>query len=78
MRPEALRVIYDNRPYLVVRRDDGGLERAYGPFTPGTEPNFSEVDADTEVHDPAILAVLEQLLPISPMMPSADDTLAGG
>jgi hypothetical protein len=78
MRPDALRVVYDSRPYLVTRGQNGSLDRAYGPFTPGTEPSFAEVDPDSQVRDPAVLAALEDLLPISPMLPSGEDTLAGG
>ncbi len=78
MRPETLRVVYESRPYLVTRLDDGGLERAYGPFTPGTDPNLAEVGPDSEVREPALLAALEDLLPLSPMLPSGEDTLAGG
>jgi hypothetical protein len=78
MRPEALRVVYDSRPYLVTRHDDGEVDRAYGPFAPGTEPSMAEVGPELEVRDPAVLAALEDLLPISPALPSGADTLAGG
>ena len=78
MRPEALRVVYDSRPYLVSRAEDGSVDRAYGPFTPGTEPSFGEVGPEVEVHDPVVIAALEELLPVSPMLPSGADTLAGG
>jgi hypothetical protein len=78
MRPEAVRVVYQSRPYLVTRRDDGSLDRAYGPFTPGTEPSLAEVNQAAEVRDETVLAALEDLLPISPALPSRDDTLAGG
>jgi hypothetical protein len=78
MRAEALRVVYNSRPYLVTRHEDGSLERAHGPFTPGTEPSLAEVGPEVEVRDPAVLAALEGLLPISPMLPSGEDTLAGG
>lgn len=78
MRPEYVRVVYDNLPYLVVRREDGSLERAYGPFTPGTEPNLAECTDETEVTSGELLATLEDLLPISPALPSSEDTLAGG
>jgi hypothetical protein len=77
MQPHATRVVYNNQPYLVVRRDDGSVERAYGPFTPGTEPNLSECKPDTEVRERALLSVLQDLLPISPNLPSPEDTLAG-
>jgi hypothetical protein len=78
LRPDLVRVVYDNQPYLVVRRDDGALERAYGPFTPGTEPNLSDCTDEMRVADARLLASLEDLLPISPELPSNEDTLAGG
>ena len=78
MRPELVRVVYDNQPYLVVRRDDGALESACGPFTPGTEPNLSDCTDEMRVGDQGLLAALEDLLPISPELPSYEDTLAGG
>ncbi|HEX7173055.1 MAG TPA: hypothetical protein VF365_10655 [Candidatus Limnocylindria bacterium] len=77
MRPEFLRVVYDNQPYLVVRRDDGSLDRAYGPFTPGAEPNLSECTDDRRVTSEGLLASIERLVPISPELPSNEDTLAG-
>jgi hypothetical protein len=78
MNDETLRVIFDNRPYLVKRADDGSIERAFGPFTPGTEPNLAECGPDVEVRDKALLAHLQQLLPISPVLPGREGTLAGG
>jgi hypothetical protein len=42
MHPEASRVVYNDQPYLVMLREDGSLDRAYGPFGPGTEPSLSE------------------------------------
>jgi hypothetical protein len=77
MDPEASRVVYDNRPYLVLRREDGSLERAYGPFAPGTEPNVAECTDENEVRNEALLRTLEQLVPVSPSIPNAEDTLAG-
>jgi hypothetical protein len=77
MRPKPVRVVYDNRPYLVLRRDDGALDMAHGPFAPGTEPSLQECGPDNEVRDPQLLASLESLLPISPDLPPWDDTLAG-
>lgn len=77
MHPEVSRVVYNNQPYLVIPREDGSVERAYGPFTPGTEPNLSECTPDTEVHERAVLATLQNLLPISPALPPPEDTLAG-
>jgi hypothetical protein len=78
MRPEFVRVVYDSQPYLVVRRDDGSLERAYGPFSPGTEPHLGECTEATVVTSGSQLSALEKLLPVSPALPSAKDTLAGG
>jgi hypothetical protein len=77
MDPEVVRVVYDNMPYLVVRAEDGSAERAYGPFTPGTEPDASECGPQTEVRSRRLLNSLEKLLPISPPLPSHEDTLAG-
>ena len=78
MRPEFVRVVYNNEPYLVVRHGDGSLNRAYGPFTPGTEPNLSECTDERQVTGMHVLAQLAALLPISPELPSHEDTLAGG
>jgi hypothetical protein len=77
MNPKATRIVYDNQPYLVIRREDGEVERAYGPFTPGTEPSLADCTPDTEVRDQAVLATLRELLPISPELPAHEDTLAG-
>lgn len=77
MHPDVSRVVYNNQPYLVLPREDGSVERAYGPFTPGTEPNLSECTPDTEVHELALLGTLQELLPMSPALPSPEDTLAG-
>jgi hypothetical protein len=78
MRPEFVRVVYENQPYLVVRREDGALSRAYGPFTPGTEPDLAACTDETAVESHRVLAALQELLPISPALPSSEDTLAGG
>ena len=78
MRTDSSRVVYDNQPYLVARREDGGLDRAYGPFTPGTEPNLDDCTDEMRVTSQSLLATLEGLLPISPQLPSNEDTLAGG
>ena len=78
MRQETVRVVFDNRPYLVVMREDGSLDRAFGPFDPGTEPNLTEGDDDNQVTSQALLAELEHLLPVSPSLPASRDTLAGG
>lgn len=77
MYPDAVRVVYDNQPYLAHRQEDGSLARAYGPFAPGTEPSLAECTPDNEVHDPALLSALQALLTISPPLPSSEDTLAG-
>lgn len=78
MRREALRVVYDSQPYLVTLSDEGRLEHAYGPFTPGTEPNLAECRPELEIRDGSLLATLEYLLPLSPTLPSGEDSLAGG
>ena len=77
MRTAPVRVVYDNQPYLVTRRDDGSIHRAFGPYAPGTEPSLEACSAEEEVHDPALLATLTDLLPISPALPASEDTLAG-
>lgn len=77
MQPAPVRVVYDNTPYLVIRREDGSIDRAYGPFTPGTEPSLQECSTDNEIRDPALLATLTDLLPISPTLPPSQDNLAG-
>jgi len=78
VRHEFTRVVYDNQPYLVDRKDDGSLDRAYGPFTPGTEPNVADCTDEMRVTTASLLATLEALLPISPQLPSNEDTLAAG
>ena len=78
MRQETLRVVFDNRPYLVAMREDGSLDRAFGPFDPGTEPSLAEGGDDNQVNSQALLAELEDLLPVSPSLPANRDTLAGG
>ena len=74
--PRAIRVVFDNRPYLVTRDADGALDRAYGPFALCTEPSLATCNASTEVHSSATRNALELLLPISPEVTA--DTLAGG
>lgn len=78
MRPNFVRVVYDNQPYLVVTHDDGSLARAYGPFTPGTEPNLDECTDEIRMTSDQLRATLQELLPISPALPSSENTLAGG
>jgi hypothetical protein len=75
---DGVRVVFDNLPYLVVRGDDGRLERAYGPYAPGTEPNLAMAQAASEVTDPDLLGTLEALLDLSPELPDSESTLAGG
>jgi hypothetical protein len=77
MHSDATRVVYDNQPYLVLRSEDGNVERAYGPFTPGTEPSLAACTPDMEVRSAALLGILRELLPISPDLPASEDTLAG-
>ena len=77
MTADHVRVVYDNVPYLVIRREDGSLSRAHGPFTPGTEPNLAECTRANRVSSAGVLAALEDLLPISPTLPEHEDTLAG-
>ena len=76
MRTEPIRVVYENRPYLVTRDAEGRLERAWGPFTPGTEPSLSECSPEMEVADSSLRATLDELMAISPTLPNSDDTLA--
>jgi hypothetical protein len=76
MRTEPIRVVYENRPYLVMRDAEGHLEQAWGPFTPGTEPSLAECSPDVEVTDSSLRATLDELMSISPTLPSSDDTLA--
>jgi len=75
---DALRVVFDNLPYLVVRAADGPVARAYGPYAPGTEPNLADASPASEVTDPDLLGTLEGLLPLSPELPRTESTLAGG
>jgi hypothetical protein len=77
MRPDLVRVVYDNLPYIVVREEEGSLDRAYGPFTPGAEPNLADCTVEMRVEDGSLLAALSDLMPISPPLPSHEDTLAG-
>ena len=74
----GVRVVFDNLPYLVVRDGEGRLERAYGPYAPGTEPNMADAGPSSQVTDPDLLGTLEALLPLSPELPDAEGTLAGG
>ena len=78
MHPPASRVVYDNLPYLVELDDDGSITKAFGPFAPGTEPSLAECDDANQVRDPTLIATLSQLLPLSPSLPAADDSLAHG
>jgi hypothetical protein len=76
--PQPVRVIFESMPYVVVRNRDGDGERAYGPFTPGTEPSLAECGPESQVHDPELLRVLSGLASQSPELPTREDTLAGG
>jgi hypothetical protein len=75
---DGVRIVFDNLPYLAVIADDGSLERAYGPYAPGTEPNLADAVPASEVTDPDLLGTLEALLPLSPELPTSESTLAGG
>jgi hypothetical protein len=77
MTADAVRVIYDSMPYLVIQNEDGSLASAHGPFTPGTEPNLADCSSENEVRSGSLLASLEDLLPISPPLPPSEDSLAG-
>ena len=78
MHPPATRVIYREQPYLLELNADRSLKAAFGPFTPGTEPSLAECSPDTQVHDAELIHRLVRLVPISPDLPAAEDTLAGG
>lgn len=78
MHAPATRVVYRNQPYLLALTGDGQVLAAFGPFTPGTEPSLAECSADTQVTDAELLDRLTRLVPISPDLPAAEDTLAGG
>lgn len=78
MHPPASRVIYRDLPYLLELNDDGSVVAAFGPFAPGTEPSLTECSPDTQVNDADLLDHLTRLVPISPDLPPAEDTLAGG
>lgn len=78
MHPPATRVIYRSVPYLLELAADGTVVAAFGPFTPGTEPSLAECSADMRVQDVELLAQLTRLVPVSPDLPAAEDTLAGG
>ena len=73
-----IRVVFDNRPYLVARYPDGSLARAYGPFAPGTEPSMAQCGPASEVRSSATLDALQLLMPISPELGPGSDTLAHG
>jgi hypothetical protein len=73
---QPVRVVYDNQPYLVIRSENGSVDRAYGPFSPGIEPALGECGPENEVRTEAVLATLRDLLPISPELPFSDDNLS--
>jgi hypothetical protein len=74
--PPASRVVYRNLPYLVELKADGSVARAFGPFTPGTEPSLEECSDENQVSDVELIRALTGLLPRSPSLPAADDSLA--
>ena len=76
MSGEAVRVVYKNLPYLVIREADGALGQAHGPFTPGTEPNLVECNDTNRVESEDLLVELDQLVPVSPSIPPSLNTLA--
>ena len=76
MHPPASRVVYGNLPYLVELDAHGSVARAFGPFTPGTEPSLEECSEENRVTDPDLIRTLWGLLPRSPNLPAADDSLA--
>ncbi len=78
MHPPATRVIYRAQPYLVELNPDGSVVAAFGPFAPGTEPSLAECSVETQVQDAEVLDQLTRLVPRSPDLPAAKDTLAGG
>ena len=78
MHAPATRVVYRNQPYLLALTADDSVLAAFGPFTPGTEPSLAECSPDTLVKDADLLDRLMRLVPISPDLPAAEDTLAGG
>lgn len=73
---QPVRVVHENQPYLVTRNDDGSVDRAYGPFSPGIEPALGECNPDNEVSSEALLATLRDLVPISPELPFSEDNLS--
>ena len=78
MHPLTTRVVYRDQPYLVQLNPDGSVIAAFGPFAPGTEPSLAECGADMQVNDADLLAQLIRLVPVSPDLPAAKDTLARG
>jgi hypothetical protein len=78
MHEPIARVIYENRPYLVVVDDHSMVKRAHGPFTVGTEPHLADCTVENEIRDTALVETLAGLVPLSPTLPSSKDTLAGG
>lgn len=78
MHPPATRVIHRDRPYLLEVNADGSVVAAFGPFAPGTEPCLAACNADTRVQDAELLDCLTRLVPISPDLPAAEESLAGG
>jgi hypothetical protein len=71
-----LRVVYENRPYLVFTTEDGSLDHAHGPFTPGTEPSLHDCTDGNQVRERSMLDTLATLMPLSPTLRLAQDSLA--
>lgn len=65
--PPMVRVVHDYQPYLAVRRADGSLRRAFGPFTPGTEPFIAESGPNDGIRDRAVFGKLQDSMPWSPL-----------
>lgn len=75
MHPPATRVVYNNQPYLIEQDASGSVVRAFGPFTPGTEPSLEECRDDNEVRDAALIRTLTDLIPLSPELPADESSL---
>lgn len=71
-----VRVVLDNRPYLIYTAADGTLDHAHGPFSPGTEPSLGDCTDENEVLDAEVLDALATLMPISPTLRHSQESLA--
>ena len=78
MHPTTLRIVHDDLPYLLVFDDDGAVQRAHGPFSPGTEPSLTMCTPENQVTDPDQLVVLTELAPLSPVVPGSKESLSEG